>query len=51
MDVQYYANYASQHLTLNTHFLVPVIISILFTYTCVVGTVTALLLKLSQLLH
>lgn len=51
MCVQYYFNYAFQHLILNNHILVPMIISILFTFTCLDGTVSAFLLKLSQLLH
>lgn len=51
MCLQCYFNDAFHHLILNNHILVPVIISILLTFTCLDGTVTAFLLKLSQLLH
>lgn len=51
MCVQCYFNYAFHHLILNNHILVPMIISILLTFTCLDGTVIAFLLKLSQLLH
>lgn len=51
MCLQCYFNDAFHHLILNNHILVPMIISILLTSTCLDGTVTAFLLKLSQLLH
>lgn len=46
MCVQYYFNYSFQNLILNNHILVPMIISILFIFTCLDGTVTAFLLKI-----